>query len=117
MIDADFRFSSWHVKQTPKGSFLRKSKKNEKQIKVDIKGIEQRALKGEDVNEYFSGGKMVPPLSEQVQRVNVDFGIITLQELDFISVELNVSRQAVIKLFVQRELDQHFLAKKARKEA
>jgi len=49
-------------------------------------------LKGEDVNEYFSGGKMMPPLAEQVQRVNVDFGIVTLQELDFIAVELNVSR-------------------------
>ena len=32
-------------------------------------------------------------------------------------VQLNVSRQAVIKLFVQREVDQHFLAKRARKEA
>lgn len=96
---------------------MSKGKKNEKRIKVDIKGIEKRALRGEDVNEYFSGGKMMSPLAEQVQRVNVDFGIATLQELDFISVELNVSRQAVIKLFVQRELDQHFLAKKARKEA
>ena len=49
--------------------------------------------------------------------MNAELALVTLQELDFISIELNVSRQAVIKLFVQRELDQHFLAKKARKEA
>lgn len=96
---------------------MKKAKKAQKQVKVSIEDIEQRALKGEDVNKHFSGGKMMAPLTEQIQRVNVDFGIVTLQELDFISIELNVSRQAVIKLFVQRELDQHFLAKKARKEA
>ena len=96
---------------------MKKAKKNTKSLKLNIEDVEQRALKGEDVNKHFSGGKMMPPLTEQVQRVNVDFGIVTLQELDHISIELNVSRQAVIKLFVQRELDQHFLAKKARKEA
>ena len=96
---------------------MKKAKKTQKQVKVSIEDVEQRALKGQDVNKHFSGGKMMSPLNEQIQRVNVDFGIVTLQELDFISIELNVSRQAVIKLFVQRELDQHFLAKKARKEA
>lgn len=96
---------------------MKKAKKNSKSPQLSIEEIEERALKGEDVNKHFSGGKKMPPLHEQVQRVNVDFGVVTLQELDRISIELNVSRQAVIKLFVQRELDQHFLAKKARKEA
>jgi hypothetical protein len=96
---------------------MKKAKKTQKQVKVSIEDVEKRALKGQDVNKHFSGGKMMPPVTEKIQRVNVDFGIVTLQELDFISIELNVSRQAVIKLFVQRELDQHFLAKKARKEA
>ena len=96
---------------------MKKVRKNQKPVKVGIEEIEFRALKGEDVNKHFGGGKMMPPLTEQIQRVNVDFGIVTLQELDFISIELNVSRQAVIKLFVQRELDQHFLAKMARKNA
>jgi hypothetical protein len=94
---------------------MKKVKKNGLKAKVSIHEIEKRALAGEDVNEHFSGGKMMPPL--QVQRVNVDFGATTLTELDQIAIELNVSRQAVIKLFIQRELDQHFLAKKARKEA
>lgn len=95
---------------------MKKARKNQKSVKIGIEDIEQRALKGEDVNKHFKGGKLMPPLTEQIQRVNVDFGVVTLKELDLISIELNVSRQAVIKLFVQRELDQHFLAKKARKE-
>ncbi len=82
---------------------------------MSLKKIEDLALEGKDVNQFFSNGKMMPPLSEQIHRVNVDFGTQALQELDLISTELNVSRQAVIKLFIQRELDQHFLAKKARR--
>ena len=48
------------------------------------------------------------------QRVNVDFRAPILAELDIVADELNVSRQAVIKLFVQRELDGYSLAKNAR---
>ena len=93
---------------------MKKGKKNKKIKTISIEEVETAALKGEDVNRYFSGGKMMPPLKAELQRVNVDFGIKTLFELDRIASDLNVSRQAVIKLFVQRELDQHFLAKKAR---
>lgn len=57
---------------------------------------------------------MMSPLVGAVQRVNVDFGVTTIKDLDKIAAELNVSRQAVIKLFIQREMDQHFLAKQAR---
>jgi hypothetical protein len=96
---------------------MKKARNSSKSTKISIEEIEQQALAGKDVNAYFSNGKKVPPLQEQVQRVNVDFGIITLMELDRISSELNVSRQAVIKLFVQRELDQHFIAKQARKDS
>ncbi|MES2615963.1 MAG: CopG family transcriptional regulator [Bdellovibrionota bacterium] len=92
-------------------------KKDKKEKKVHpISEIENEAVKGKDVNQYFSHGNMMPPLSEQVQRVNVDFGVKTLSELDEVAMELNVSRQAVIKLYTQRELDHHFLAKKARQE-
>lgn len=94
-----------------------KKAKGKKQKKVSLEEIEELAVRGENVNAYFSGGKMMPAKTDEVQRVNVDFGRVTLDELDRVAAELNVSRQAVIKLFVQRELDQHFLAKKARKEA
>ncbi len=94
-----------------------KTASKKKRKKISIKKIESMALKGANVNKYFSGGKMMPPLSDQVQRVNVDFGLNTLQGLDEIAAELNISRQSVIKLFIQRELDQHYLARKARMEA
>jgi hypothetical protein len=94
-----------------------KKVKKKKSKKIRIEKIEEMALKGADVNKYFRGGKMMPPLTDKVQRVNVDFGVHTLQGLDDIATELNISRQAVIKLFIQRELDQHYLARKARKEA
>ncbi|MCX6105068.1 MAG: CopG family transcriptional regulator [Proteobacteria bacterium] len=94
-----------------------KKPKKQRVAKVSIEEIEERALRGEDVNAHFTRGRMMPSKSEQVQRVNVDFGNVTLTELDQIAAELNVSRQAVIKLFVQREVDQHFLAKMARKQA
>ena len=90
-------------------------KKDKKEKKIHpINEIENVALKGKNVNQYFGRGKMMPPLVEQVQRVNVDFGIKTLSELDEVAAELNVSRQAVIKLYTQRELDQYFLARRAR---
>ncbi|MBF0360551.1 MAG: CopG family transcriptional regulator [Oligoflexia bacterium] len=90
-------------------------KKDKKKI-VSIRKIEKEALEGKDVNQYFGNGKRMLPLSAKIQRVNVDFGIRTLEELDEVATELNVGRQAVIKLYIQRELDQHFLAKHARKK-
>jgi metal-responsive CopG/Arc/MetJ family transcriptional regulator len=56
---------------------------------------------------------MMPP----IQRVNVDFSALMLQELDSAAVELNISRQAVIKTLVRHALDYRYLARKARKKA
>jgi hypothetical protein len=51
-------------------------------------------------------GRMMGP----IQRVNVDFAAPTLDELDNAAKELNVSRQAVIKILIRQALDQHYLA-------
>ena len=78
---------------------------------VSAQSIGKRAERGEDVSRYFTNtGRMMPP----VQRVNVDFAQDMLQELDVAARELNVSRQAVIKVFVRQALNQHYLAQKAR---
>jgi metal-responsive CopG/Arc/MetJ family transcriptional regulator len=45
------------------------------------------------------------------QRVNVDFTVAMLKELDEMAAELNISRQAVIKSYLRQALDQHKLAK------
>lgn len=78
---------------------------------VSAESIAKRAERGEDVSRYFTNtGRMMPP----VQRVNVDFTQEMLKELDVAARQLNVSRQAVIKIFVRQALDQHYLAQKAR---
>ncbi|MBM9535451.1 ribbon-helix-helix protein, CopG family [Desulfobulbus alkaliphilus] len=71
--------------------------------------IAEKAASGEDVSLYFTNkGEMKPA----VQRVNVDFGVDMLKELDAIAKELNVSRQAVIKLYLRQSLNLHYLARK-----
>ena len=74
--------------------------------------IARLADRGEDVSRFFTNrGKMMRP----IQRVNVDFTVSMLQELDQAAAELNVSRQAVIKAYVRQALDQRHLARGARK--
>ena len=74
--------------------------------------IAQLADHGKDVSAHFTNrGRMMKP----IQRVNVDFPKEMLRELDQAASELNVSRQAVIKVLVRQGLDQHHLAKQARR--
>ena len=70
--------------------------------------LAEMADRGEDISKYFSNtGKMKYP----IQRVNVDFTLGMLSELDAIASELNISRQAVIKTYLRQAMDQHNLAK------
>jgi len=81
-------------------------KKTSKKITADE--IADMADTGHDISKYFTNkGKMYYP----VQRVNVDFTLEMLKQLDGIAKELNVSRQAVIKIYLQQSIDQHSLAK------
>jgi hypothetical protein len=74
--------------------------------------IARLADQGKDVTRYFTNrGRMMQP----TQRVNADFTGDMLQELDRAASELNVSRQAVIKVFLRQALDQHHLAQQARR--
>lgn len=71
--------------------------------------IAGKAARGEDVSLHFTNkGEMKPA----IQRVNVDFGVDMLKELDAIARELNVSRQAVIKLYLRQSLNLHYLARR-----
>ena len=63
---------------------------------------------GEDISQFFTNkGKKKYP----VQRVNVDFTVEMLAELDKVASELNISRQALIKTYLRQALNQHHLAK------
>ncbi len=69
--------------------------------------IARMADAGRDVSLFFTNkGRMMGP----IQRVNVDFALPMLEELDHAAKELNVSRQAVIKTLIRQALDQHYLA-------
>ena len=74
---------------------------------INADEIADLADKGNDISKFFSNkGKMKYP----VQRVNVDFTLNTLDELDAVARELNISRQALIKTYIRQSLDQHYLA-------
>jgi hypothetical protein len=73
--------------------------------------IADMADRGEDISRFFTNtGKMMPP----IQRVNVDFTLPMLNELDGEARALNISRQAVIKTLLRHALDQQRLARRAR---
>ena len=73
------------------------------------------AAEGKDVSKYFTKKFRVrQPLEKaQIQRVNVDFNLDMLEELDALAKELNVSRQAIIKVYLRQALDQHLIARQA----
>ena len=82
--------------------------KTAKQKKTTADEIAEMAMGGEDVSRFFTNkGEMRPP----VKRVNVDFTLDMLKELDALAKDLNISRQAVIKSYLRHALDQHYLAR------
>ena len=79
---------------------------------VSAEEIARMADQGKSVAAFFKReGRIVQP----IQRVNVDLTAAMLEELDIAAQDLNVSRQAVIKTLVRQALDQHYLARRARK--
>jgi hypothetical protein len=75
--------------------------------------IARLADRDKDVSRFFTNrGKMMPA---SVQRVNVDFTLGMLGELDEMARDLNISRQAVIKTIVREGLDRHYLAQQGRR--
>ena len=72
--------------------------------------IAEMAMSGEDISRFFTNkGEMRPP----VKRVNVDFTLYMIKELDAVARKLNISRQAVIKAYLRQALDQHYLARQS----
>ena len=80
---------------------------------VSADEIADMADRGEDVSPHFSnrGKKKYPS-----QRVNVDFNVNMLKELDDIASELNVSRQALVKTYLRQALDNHYVARQSQRE-
>jgi len=86
--------------------------KNIAKKRLSADEIAEKAMTGEDISPFFTNkGEMKPA----IQRVNVDFSVDMLKELDNLAKELNISRQAVIKTYLRQSLDQHYLAQKKAK--
>jgi hypothetical protein len=80
---------------------------------LTAEAIARLADQGKDISRFFTGkGRMVQP----IQRVNVDLTAAMLDELDKAALDLNISRQAVIKTLVRQALDHHYLAVTARRQ-
>ena len=88
-------------------------KKTPKKNTPSIDEMSEMAADGKDVSKYFTQKFRVrQPLEKaQIQRVNVDFNLDMLKELDALAKELNVSRQAIIKVYLRQALDQHLIAR------
>jgi hypothetical protein len=94
-----------------------------------IEEIEEKAMRGEDVTQHFTEmggrpgyeelrrkGKPLESPSLRIQKVNIDLGEVMLGELDNLAETLNISRQAVIKMMLRQGLDNHFLAREAKRK-
>ena len=71
--------------------------------KVTAEEIAERASRGEDVSRYFTNKFAVV---RPVRRVNVALTQGVLRELDHRAAQLNISRQAVIKVLLWRALSE-----------
>jgi len=59
------------------------------------------------LGSFTNQGRMMAP----IQRVNVDLASGMLEELDRAAKEMNISRQAAIKILIRQALDQQYLAR------
>ena len=79
---------------------------------ASAESIARRADKGEDVSSHFTNkGKMMPPLNGS----GVEVSDAMLKEVDQAARKLKVTRQALIKQFIRRGLDEQSTLTKRRK--
>jgi len=75
-----------------------KAKRTNKRI--EAAAFDERFDRGEDISGFLDLKK-----ATVVQRVNVDFPVWMVDMLDREATKLNVSRQAIIKMWVRERLD------------
>jgi hypothetical protein len=71
---------------------------------MKAKDIEKKFDKGEDITEYLDISNARRPEQEQ-KRVNVDFPLWMIQQLDKEAKRLGVPRQSIIKVWVAERLE------------
>ncbi|PIG90856.1 CopG family transcriptional regulator [Gloeocapsopsis sp. IPPAS B-1203] len=88
---------------------------------ISIEELEQKIEAGEEViDQYFDPATtrvgtphlMTSRRGQDQTITNLEIPLAMLNELDQMANELNISRQAVIKMMLRRALDEHYLAKR-----
>ncbi|MBC6433909.1 CopG family transcriptional regulator [Nostoc sp. HG1] len=87
---------------------------------ISIKELEEKIDAAEEVvDRYFDSTttrvgtprQMTSRRRQDIVTTNLEIPSPMLNELDKMATELNISRQAVIKMMLRRALDEHYLAK------
>jgi hypothetical protein len=84
-------------------SFMKKNSKNKKLISA--REFDKKFDKGEDISEYLNFDEAVV-----VRRVNIDIPQWLLDALDKEALRLNVSRQAIVKMWLSEKIDEQKIA-------
>ena len=71
---------------------------------MKAKDIDKKFDKGEDISKHLDLSKARRPEQEQ-KRVNVDFPLWMIQQLDKEAKRLGVPRQSIIKVWVAERLE------------
>ncbi len=72
-------------------------------MKVKAKELDKKFDAGEDITQYLDVSKARRPRQEQ-KRVNVDFPLWMIHQLDKEAKRLGVPRQSIIKVWVAERL-------------
>ena len=87
---------------------------------ISIKELEDKIeVEEEVIDRYFDSTttrvgtprQMTSRRRQDIVTTNLEIPSPMLNELDKMATELNISRQAVIKMMLRRALDEHYLAK------
>ena len=75
---------------------------------MKAKQLDKKFDSGEDITKYLEVSKAYRPEQEQ-KRVNVDFPVWMVQQLDQVAKRLGITRQSVIKVFISEKLKEENL--------
>ena len=77
-----------------------------KKKSIEVKDFDRKFDNGDDVSEYLELEKTLRPRQEQ-KRVNVDFPVWMIEQLDKEARKLGVSRQSIIKFWIAERLKEY----------
>lgn len=78
--------------------------KRMKETKITVKEFDRRFEAGEDISEFVNWKASRRP-GREIQRVNVDFPVWMVTAMDEEASRIGVSRQALIKFIICKNLD------------